>query len=186
MFDAAFYYRALYDLLFFLLIITIVLNLIFGVIIDTFGALREEKQAEEEILRDSCFICGKNRVLFETKQAKIDHEADKDRKIMQDDGVNKRGILSSIGNLNPSFEEHILHEHNMWHYLYFMVYMEIKKDTEFTGPESYVRQKINENSVEWFPQGRSMSLEHGQEWGEYENAAGDGKKIGSLVVDECK
>lgn len=48
----------IYDLLFFFMVIIIVLNLIFGVIIDTFADLRSEKQKKEEILKTTCFICG--------------------------------------------------------------------------------------------------------------------------------
>lgn len=50
--------RVIYDLLFFFIVIIIVLNLIFGVIIDTFADLRSEKQKKEEILKTTCFICG--------------------------------------------------------------------------------------------------------------------------------
>ena len=50
--------RVLYDLLFYFIVIIIVLNLIFGVIIDTFADLRSEKQRKEEILKTTCFICG--------------------------------------------------------------------------------------------------------------------------------
>ncbi|NXS05683.1 ITPR3 protein, partial [Oxylabes madagascariensis] len=50
--------RVVYDLLFFFIVIIIVLNLIFGVIIDTFADLRSEKQKKEEILKTTCFICG--------------------------------------------------------------------------------------------------------------------------------
>jgi len=55
--------RVIYDLLFFFVVIIIVLNLIFGVIIDTFADLRSEKQQKELILKNTCFICG----LYETK-----------------------------------------------------------------------------------------------------------------------
>lgn len=51
--------RVIYDLLFFFIVIIIVLNLIFGVIIDTFADLRSEKQKKEEILKTTCFICGR-------------------------------------------------------------------------------------------------------------------------------
>lgn len=53
--------RVIYDLLFFFMVIIIVLNLIFGVIIDTFADLRSEKQKKEEILKTTCFICGEYR-----------------------------------------------------------------------------------------------------------------------------
>lgn len=55
--------RVVYDLLFFFIVIIIVLNLIFGVIIDTFADLRSEKQKKEEILKTTCFICGECKVL---------------------------------------------------------------------------------------------------------------------------
>ena len=56
--------RVVYDLLFFFIVIIIVLNLIFGVIIDTFADLRSEKQQKEEILKNTCFICGKYGRIF--------------------------------------------------------------------------------------------------------------------------
>lgn len=45
---------------------------------------------------------------------------------------------SAFDNKTVSFEEHTLNEHNMWHYLYFIVLVRVKDPTEFTGPESYV------------------------------------------------
>ncbi|XP_072418432.1 inositol 1,4,5-trisphosphate-gated calcium channel ITPR2 isoform X1 [Chiloscyllium punctatum] len=59
--------RVIYDLLFFFVVIIIVLNLIFGVIIDTFADLRSEKQKKEEILKTTCFICGLERDKFDNK-----------------------------------------------------------------------------------------------------------------------
>lgn len=56
--ESMFVGRVIYDLLFFFIVIIIVLNLIFGVIIDTFADLRSEKQNKEEILKNTCFICG--------------------------------------------------------------------------------------------------------------------------------
>ena len=53
--------RLIYDMLFFFVVIIIVLNLIFGVIIDTFADLRSEKQNKEEVIKNTCFICGLER-----------------------------------------------------------------------------------------------------------------------------
>uniref|UniRef100_A0A670IZ44 Inositol 1,4,5-trisphosphate receptor n=1 Tax=Podarcis muralis TaxID=64176 RepID=A0A670IZ44_PODMU len=117
--------RVVYDLLFYFIVIIIVLNLIFGVIIDTFADLRSEKQKKEEILKTTCFICGLERDKFDNKTV--------------------------------SFEEHIKAEHNMWHYLYFIVLVRVKDPTEYTGPESYVAQMIEKN-LDWFPRMRAMSL----------------------------
>ena len=62
-------FRVVYDLLFFFIVIIITLNLIFGVIIDTFGDLRQEKQEKDYTLRNTCFICGNclKRELYSTK-----------------------------------------------------------------------------------------------------------------------
>jgi len=61
----------IYDLLFFFIVIIIVLNLIFGVIIDTFADLRSEKQTKEEILKNSCFICGLYNGLIRYQKKKL-------------------------------------------------------------------------------------------------------------------
>ncbi|XP_005365030.1 inositol 1,4,5-trisphosphate receptor type 1 isoform X10 [Microtus ochrogaster] len=118
--------RVIYDLLFFFMVIIIVLNLIFGVIIDTFADLRSEKQKKEEILKTTCFICGLERDKFDNKTV--------------------------------TFEEHIKEEHNMWHYLCFIVLVKVKDSTEYTGPESYVAEMIRERNLDWFPRMRAMSL----------------------------
>ncbi|XP_030632911.1 inositol 1,4,5-trisphosphate receptor type 1 [Chanos chanos] len=118
--------RVVYDMLFFFMVIIIVLNLIFGVIIDTFADLRSEKQRKEEVLKTTCFICGLERDKFDNKTV--------------------------------TFEEHIKEEHNLWHYLYFIVLVRVKDSTEYTGPESYVAQMIKDHNLDWFPRMRAMSL----------------------------
>jgi inositol 1,4,5-triphosphate receptor type 1 len=59
--------RVAYDLAFFFVLIVIVLNLILGIIIDTFADLRKEKQEKDELRRNSCFICGLERHVFDAK-----------------------------------------------------------------------------------------------------------------------
>ncbi|XP_066247239.1 inositol 1,4,5-trisphosphate receptor isoform X4 [Euwallacea similis] len=124
--ESLFVPRVVYDLLFFFVVIIIVLNLIFGVIIDTFADLRSEKQQKELILKNTCFICGLNRSAFDNKTV--------------------------------SFEEHIKREHNMWHYLYFIVLIRVKDPTEFTGPESYVSSLVKSLNLDWFPRLQAKSL----------------------------
>ena len=58
-------------------------------------------------------------------------------------------VLSFLGlerdkfdNKTVTFEEHIKVEHNMWHYLFFIVLVKVKDSTEYTGPESYVAEMI--------------------------------------------
>uniref|UniRef100_A0A8C2JT15 Inositol 1,4,5-trisphosphate receptor n=1 Tax=Cyprinus carpio TaxID=7962 RepID=A0A8C2JT15_CYPCA len=103
--------RVVYDLVFYFIVIIIVLNLIFGVIIDTFA--------------DLVFVC---------------LERDK------------------FDNKTVSFEEHIKFEHNIWHYLYFIVLVREKNKTDYTGPESYVALMIKNKNLDWFPRMQAMSL----------------------------
>ena len=51
----------------------------------------------------------------------------------------------SFDNKTVSFEKHVKEEHNMWHYLYFIVLIKVKDPTEFTGPESYVYGQVEVN-----------------------------------------
>ena len=52
-----FYFRAIFDLSFFIIVITILLNIIFGIIIDTFAQLRDEKSQRDKDQNNICFIC---------------------------------------------------------------------------------------------------------------------------------
>uniref|UniRef100_A0AAF5RY03 Inositol 1,4,5-trisphosphate receptor n=5 Tax=Wuchereria bancrofti TaxID=6293 RepID=A0AAF5RY03_WUCBA len=124
--EESFLSRIVYDLTFFIVIIIIVLNLVFGVIIDTFGDLRAERNEKVNQLRNNCFICGLGRERFDNK------------------------IIT--------FEEHRKNEHNLYHYLYFIVWLQIKDETEFTGPESYVANCIKDHRSDWFPRMQAMSL----------------------------
>ena len=58
----AFTVRFFFDLSFFLLVIIILLNVIFGIIIDTFAMLREKASHDESDQKNMCFICGYSRV----------------------------------------------------------------------------------------------------------------------------
>ncbi|CAI9572360.1 unnamed protein product, partial [Staurois parvus] len=73
--------RVIYDLLFFFIVIIIVLNLIFGVIIDTFADLRSEKQGKEEVLKTTCFICGLERDKFDNKTVSFEEHIKEEHNI---------------------------------------------------------------------------------------------------------
>ena len=57
--------RILFDISFFLLITIIGLNIVFGIIVDTFSELREDKNNTEAKMRDECFICGLSAISFD-------------------------------------------------------------------------------------------------------------------------
>ena len=49
---------------------------------------------------------------------------------------------SAFDNKSVTFEHHIKKEHNMWNYLYFLVLLKQKDQTEFTGSECYVSKAL--------------------------------------------
>ncbi len=57
----AYYLRAVNDLSFFLIIIVMFFNIIFGIIIDTFASLRDQKAQMDDDMRNICFICSIDR-----------------------------------------------------------------------------------------------------------------------------
>uniref|UniRef100_A0A1I8HB99 RYDR_ITPR domain-containing protein n=1 Tax=Macrostomum lignano TaxID=282301 RepID=A0A1I8HB99_9PLAT len=56
---------AIFHIAFFILITTVGLNIIFGIIVDTFSELRNMKWTAEVDMRDNCFICSRNSYDFE-------------------------------------------------------------------------------------------------------------------------
>ncbi|KAK4470965.1 hypothetical protein MN116_006470 [Schistosoma mekongi] len=126
--DNSFIFRTIYDLSFFVIVIVIVLNLIFGVIVDTFAALRQEKQNSEELNKNHCCVCGLHRSAF-------DHS-------------------------NTNFDEHVDVDHNIWHYLYFIIYLRTKSMDDLTSLEIYIDKLIRRNEFKWIPRRRAMTLQN--------------------------
>lgn len=77
--DGNYWYVMIFNIMYFALVINILLNIIFGIIIDTFGELRDQNQAQLKDIQENCFICGNQRFLFEIKRinwtvhTKIEH-----------------------------------------------------------------------------------------------------------------
>ncbi|XP_077867819.1 inositol 1,4,5-trisphosphate-gated calcium channel ITPR2-like, partial [Saccoglossus kowalevskii] len=58
--------RTIYDVSFYILIVLIGFNIIFGIIIDTFSELRDNKNRTENDMRTLCFICGRGNHEFDS------------------------------------------------------------------------------------------------------------------------
>ena len=59
------------------------------------------------------------------------------------------------------FEHHINHEHNMWNYVYFLLYLDQKDPNDYTSHEFYVAQKFEENEeLAFIPVNRALVLDH--------------------------
>mmetsp|Transcript_19064 Transcript_19064/g.28050 ORF Transcript_19064/g.28050 Transcript_19064/m.28050 type:complete len:632 (+) Transcript_19064:2-1897(+) len=103
------FYRMVYTFLFYVMVTTILMNIIFGIIIDTFAELRERKELIDDMITGRCFMCGIERFVFDQ--------------------------LSQEGN---GFLDHIRNDHNMWKYLYFLVYLKERDYEDYSGGESFV------------------------------------------------
>ena len=86
----------MFEVLFFAVVNICLLNIVFGIMVDTFSQLREQHQERGNIINNTCLICGKHRPEF-TK------------------GAHKMGF----------FQEHIKHEHNVFEYLAFITFIRL-------------------------------------------------------------
>ena len=67
-----YYSKFFYVMIFYFLIIVMLLNMIFGIIIDSFSELREESTKIEFDKKDICFICGAKRDEIEKDAVSFD------------------------------------------------------------------------------------------------------------------
>jgi len=127
-FDGGIYWaRYVFDIAFWIVIIIIILNVVFGIILDTFGALRDEKAEIEEEIKTKCFICGISANTFQQKALGFRHH------------IKKK-------------------DHNLWNYLYFFVYLDLKNKDEFTAAETYVYEKNQALEIAYFPLDKAICL----------------------------
>jgi hypothetical protein len=67
--DPTYSLRVAFDMVFWIICILIVLNLLLGVIIDTFADQRKSNEDEQLRNKNTCFICGINRIEFDANSA---------------------------------------------------------------------------------------------------------------------
>ena len=103
------------------------LNIIFGIVIDTFAQQRDLQNQIKDNMENVCFICGIDRNSFDRKHP-------------------------------HGYDYHITHEHNVWHYLSFLIHLRTKRQTEFTGPESYVAEMLEAQDLSFFPILRTSTI----------------------------
>ncbi|KAJ8601792.1 hypothetical protein CTAYLR_006814 [Chrysophaeum taylorii] len=115
------------DFLYFFIVLIVLLNVVFGVIIDTFSDLRSQKKERLRNTLENCFICGLDNMTF--------------------DRISPGG-----------FRRHIHHDHYMWNYLNFIIFIWQQDRDEDDGLELHVRKQIEKNDISWLPVGRAICL----------------------------
>ncbi|XP_019861438.1 PREDICTED: uncharacterized protein LOC100634093 isoform X2 [Amphimedon queenslandica] len=118
--------RLIFDLSFFIIVTTIGLNIVFGIIVDTFSELREERNNIETEQKSKCFICDLPSYDFE-RRAK-------------------------------GFSDHVKHDHNMWKYVYYSLYLDSIDTGDHNAIQKYVYELIGNNDTAFFPQEEARCL----------------------------
>jgi len=160
--DYKYTFRLIFDLIFFIGVLVLLLNIIFGIILDTFSELREDAKEKHDIMTGECFICAIDKSTF-------------------DDDAMKNGQ-------QKGFLRHIKEEHNMWDYMFFIMFLENKDSTEFTGAETYVQKCLDNNDIKWVPKKRALCLDDDDDDDDsFEEVIEDNtKEIKSLTKDKVK
>jgi hypothetical protein len=160
--DYKYTFRLIFDLIFFIGVLVLLLNIIFGIILDTFSELREDAKEKHDIMTGECFICAIDKSTF-------------------DDDAMKNGQ-------QKGFIRHIKEEHNMWDYMFFIMFLENKDSTEFTGAETYVQKCLDNNDIKWVPKKRALCLDDDDDDDDsFEEVIEDNtKEIKSLTKDKVK
>jgi hypothetical protein len=119
--------RVFVDWLYYIVVLVVLLNVVFGIVIDTFGEIRTSKMDRMKATQNFCFVCDLEKYKFNE-------------------------LAGSI----QGFKRHIDAEHNMWDYLAFMIFLWEQDQDDDDGLELYVRQSLRERDLSWFPMNTSM------------------------------
>lgn len=57
-----------------------------------------------------------------------------------------------------NFDFHKKHEHDLWRYVYYLIYIDGKDDEEYVGIEYHVNDKFRSKSTDWLPVGKTKFL----------------------------
>ena len=117
------------DLSYSIIMVSIVWQMVLGIITSTLDRLRGDREELENDMETLCFICG-------LKREKIE------KYYIGKDGFNNH-----------------LRDHSVNNYFFYMFYLEEKDPNEYSGLESYVKKQIDKESISWFPIGRSLKIE---------------------------
>jgi len=118
-----------------IILVVIMISIVAGIIIDTFGLLREMEEEKNKDIQEKCFICGLSKEVFD-RQAEIGYD----------------------------FNKHIKNDHYMWNYIFFIAFLRDKDETEYTGIESYIHERLqNADYTSWFPFHKALALKNHDE-----------------------
>lgn len=128
--------RGLFDMFFFVLISILMLNMVAGIIIDTFGSIRDTNMQRSGELLNFDFISGLP--VEDIKKA-------------------ARRLSTPKG-----YEDHAANRQHKWDYSSFIYYVLTKRTMDLSGPESYIKHLIQRKDTRWIPSSRCMLVERAE------------------------
>jgi hypothetical protein len=149
-----YYSKLMYTFTFHVIIVLVMLNIVFGIIIDTFAQLRSEKKEIEHDQNNKCYICNLDRYMF-------DQDGD-------------------------GFEKHCENDHNMWNYIFYIVHLQTKDPTEFTGIEGYVWKRILKDEMDWIPLHKAIVIDNPEEENEVQTTEEEAVQKLELLYQKLK
>jgi hypothetical protein len=125
--------RATFDYIFFWVFSVLFFSMVSGVIIDTYGAIRDEEEHRKHLLSNFSFVSG-----------------------IPAEQIDKAALKLNLAN---GFSFHVEQQQNKWDYAAFILSVRLKDPTEFTGLESYVSGMLSAQDHRWIPLKRCMIIE---------------------------
>ena len=126
----AFRNRIIYDLTFFIVLGVLLFDIVSGIILDEFGAIREEVNDRADKMANETFISG----------------------IARDRIEEMEGNTVQFDVINDVNQE-------KWSYLFFMIYLSKKGFPDCNGCEAFVKKCIEDDDTSWVPQRTCLTME---------------------------
>jgi hypothetical protein len=116
--------RFFYDQLFNLIVKILIIQMVAGIIIDNFAKLRNQEWSMIQDMNNVCTICG----------------------------LKKEEIEKVYDRFGRSYNDHIQKDHNIFNYIYYIIYLYKKDKTEFNGMETFINDMVfHVKDITWFP-----------------------------------
>ncbi len=116
--------RFWYDELFNLILKILIVQMVSGIIIDNFAVLREQEMEMISDMKNICTICS----------------------------LKREEIVKIYNKYGKNYNDHIKSDHKIFNYIFYIIYLYKKDNTEFTGMESYVNDLVFiQKDITWFP-----------------------------------
>ena len=116
--------RFWYDELFNLILKVLIVQMVSGIIIDNFAVLREQEMEMIFDMKNICTICS----------------------------LKREAIIKIYNKYGKNYNDHIKSDHKIFNYIFYIIYLYKKDNTEFTGMESYVNDLVFiQKDITWFP-----------------------------------